>query len=192
MKHRIKIMKKHFRKTKGSDHKEYDQIVGKDIDHVISNSEHILGVVNEDVSKPITIVAPLTGTDRQVKYKLTNIDKERRVDFDYALISTIFFGAKRLYIHQTALDVITGSTEWYAATEVAYQDIMLVETTFGHTGHKSEISFAGVELGLANGDNLELLLRVHYSGNDVTSETLITPKERYILDTLKKAVRESK
>lgn len=192
MKQRIKVMKKHFRKALGKDHKDFDQIVGKDIDHAIINSEHILGIINEDVSKPITLFAPNTTTDRLVKYKLTEVDKERRVDFDYALVTTLFFGAKRLYIHQTSLDIITGTSEYFLATEVAYKDITVVETAFGHVGDKDDISFAKVILGLSNGNEIELLLRVHYLTKDVTTEDLITKKERYILDTLKKAIRETK
>lgn len=193
MKNRNKLMMKHFKKTNGHENRHMEELILADNENAIARAKEFVGIDNEEYSEPIVIVTPYTTTNRKVKFRTTKIDKTVRIDYDYALVNTIFLGERTLFYHQSAIDYLTGRVEKDLAIEVAYNDIVKTEVFIGYDNPaKPRLRVVLLNLSLVNGTVIDIPLRNHYLFESNLQLDLMNETEKYIINTIKKAIRTVK
>lgn len=193
MKKRNKLMKKHFKKTDGRENKKIEQVIASDTEEALKRAQIISGLEDVEFSNPIVIVTPNTNTDRKVRFRTTKVSGEVRVDYDYALLTTLYFGDKTLFYHQSSIDYLSGVVDEDNAIEVGYKNIVKVKTFVGYDDPKKPLlKMVNLTLSLDNGETIEIPLRNQYLFSDGSSAELLTEKEAYIIRAIKNAIRSVK
>lgn len=193
MKKRNKLMKKHFKTTNGKENHKMEQLIKEDNEQAIERAKLVVSLENEGYSEPIVIVTPNTSTKRKVRFRTTKVDHTIRVDYDYALVTTLFLGGRSLFYHQSSIDYLIGAVESDVAYEVGYTDIVKVETFIGYDNpNNPKLRVVMLTLGLANATTITIPLRNHYIFDKTEKNEILTEKEQYIIHTIKKAIRTVK
>lgn len=193
MKNRIKLMKKYFKKKNAHDNHKAFEFITADTNKAILRAKEIISFETEEYSEPITIVTPNTNEDNKVRFRVIHSEETTRVDYDSAVFTTIFFGARTLFIHKTTMDFIDGFIEEDVSKELAYEDIVCVGTFLGYDDPQDPLlSILNLSLNLVNGTSIDIPLRKHYLFNDNELAEILTEKEQYIVQTIKKSIRSMK
>lgn len=195
MKNRIKLMKKYF-KSKSVEEKELvTQYFEEDIQSVLDRAPILLGVLEEGVSKPLIIVTPNAFYEGgNIRFKVVRVSKdEHRIDFDQALVTSIYLTTESLYYHQASINHNNGLIDFDIAGELNLFDVTHIETILDYDNPVNpRISKLILRLNLVDGSDIEFYLRHHFLHEEYQLDSLITEDEAYIIDTIKTAIRNSK
>lgn len=194
MKKRIKLMKKYFKKKQGHESKHALEFIEADIDAALLRANALIGVDEEVLSEPLIISSPDSlSRDSKVKYRITINKDGNRIDYDQALITSIYLSNESLFYHETKVDHITGLVSYDIAGELNLFDILHIETIIEYEqlmNYKTYKVF--LKLNLVDGNDLAFFLRQQFIYDGVEEEGILTEDESYIIKTIKQAVRLSK
>jgi len=184
-----KIVNKHFKKSTGKLNKEVTNVINNDIEDALKRADLLLA--DNKVSEPI-IIKTADTTHENVRFRLTKRERhEFDVEFDHTLLTVLYFGANDLTYYQTSINHVTGHVFEDVLGVVKYKDI--VNNEFMITNDYDEkldttISKLNVLLSLKDGDTINLTLRNHHEYNEDKYPNLLTTDEKYVIDTLKRAI----
>lgn len=190
MKNRNKIMKKHFGKISGKIEEKAKLIIEEDLIKAGNRARQLLDLENLVVSNPL-IVRTASNFNHKTKYRINLLKDSSHLDYDQSLVTTIFLGTKELYYHEVLVNHQDGKISNDVAGEVSYKDITHVEVVIDSNEARSKVNVITVELilNLINGTSLVFNLRTHYLYNESEYPELLLEEERYVVNTIKEAIR---
>lgn len=195
MKRRIKLIKKYFKSKSLVENNDVTNFLEEDIENVLSRAYTLIGIDEDEVSKPLVIITPSAFYDGgKVKYRIIKKDDDNfRVDYDQSLVTSIYLTNESLYYHQASVNHNNGFIDFDIAGGLNLFDVTHTETILDYDDPvKPKISQLILRLNLVNGSNIEFYLRDHYLHDDYLLETLLTEDEAYIINTIKAAIENSK
>ncbi|WP_026391814.1 hypothetical protein [Haploplasma modicum] len=193
MNNRIKVMKKHFGKISGEVDEAATKIIEEDLLIAGNRAKQLLDLENLEVSKPF-VVRTASNFNHKTKYRINLLNDAQHLDYDQSLVTTIFLGTKALYYHGVIVNHQDGKIYNDVAGEVRYNDVTHVEVVIDSSESRSKVNVITVELilNLINGTSLVFNLRTHYLYHESEYPELLLEKERYIINTIKEAIRSAR
>lgn len=188
MKNRKKLMDKHFKKNTGKPDDKVTEIINEDIDQALIRANMLIG--DKTISEPIIIKTADTEFEN-VRFKLSKEDDDFNVEYDKSLVTALYLGAHDLTFFQTKIDHTTGHVGQDALAVVKYRDIVNNELFITNDYNEkldTVVSKVIIELSLKDGDMLVISLRNHHEFTNDKYPNILTDDERYVVDTLKKAI----
>lgn len=189
--HRIKLIKKFFKKKTGNLDVEVTDIINADIENAIFRAKSLL--LEDEMSEPLVLRAPNFENDK-LKYRLHH-DRDNNVfevNYSDSLLSILFLGKDRLFYYQTEIDHVTGKFHLEETGNIKYEDVLNIEVKIDNEISNKNMplhSEVNLQLRLKNNSLLEFNLRNHYSFNEEAYPAVLTEDEAYIVKTIKDAIR---
>lgn len=194
MKNRIKLMKNYFKKDSGKENDKALEFIQADIEAALVRAKALSNVEDDNLSQPLIISTPDSfSTDKKVKYRVITGEEDNYVNYDKALITSVYLSNQVLYYHETTVDHITGLVSYDVAGELNLFDVLHMETIVEYDevmGHKTFRVY--LKLNLVDGNSMTLHLRQHFMQDGAAIKELLGKDEEYIIKTIKQAVRLSK
>lgn len=189
MKKRIKLVNKYFQKNKVKPNEEVNELLNEDIEKAVERAKAFIG--SKKVSKPIILRTPNLNHNN-LKFKLTKTDEseEFEVEYNNTLLTVIFLGENDLNYHQIEIDHVTGHLGDDIIGEVKYDEISNTELVITNTQENKNTTLSKVsfDMHLRSNGTLSFELRNHYAYDEDKYLNVLTEKEQYIVDTLKRAI----
>lgn len=195
MKKRIKVMKKYFNKKSGLVNEKIKQFFQEIDNNNQLRANKLLGIEDENVSKPLIITTPNLSKASNLKYRIADLGNNKfDVQYNHAIINTIYFGETTIFYHQSAVNFLSGKIEEDFTGEVSLYDIVQVQTSlaFDSKNEEQKVTELSLYLNLIDGDQIVFPLRRHFVIDGYDYPEILTEKENYVINTIKKAVRTLK
>lgn len=195
MKKRIKVMKKYFNKKSGQVNEQIEQFFEEIHSSNKLRSAVLLGIENENVSKPLVITTPNLSKESSLKYHVANLGENKfDVQYNYAIINTIYFGETTMFYHQASVSFLSGKVEEDFTGEISLYDVVQVQTSLTYDTKNKDLKVTELSLilNLIDGDEIVFPLRRHYMSDGYNYPEILTEKENYVVNTIKNAVRSLK
>lgn len=194
MKQRTKLMKKYFKKRSGQEDHSVQSLLAETMQEAQKRAKKLLCIEDVKVSKPLVISMPDLGKGRKLQYRITKLENDQYiVHYNYAVFSTIYFSEDTLFYHNAIVNNLTGKVDADITGEISLYDIIHIETSLTYdTYNGTPSSLLTLTLNLVDGDHISFPIRKHILLDDYTYPELLTKEERYVIETIKKAVRSVK
>lgn len=189
MKKRIKLMNKFFSKNKVKPNEEVTQFINEDIENAVLRAKTFIG--SKKVAKPLVLITPNVNHPK-LKFVLTKTKEDEEFDVVYnnTLLTIIFLGEKDLNYHQLLINHTSGDISDDIIGEVKYDNISNTELEITNTQENKGTTLSTVtfDLHLVGNGTLSFDLRNHYAFDEERYLNILTEKEQYVVDTLKRAI----
>ncbi|VEU80896.1 hypothetical protein [Haploplasma axanthum] len=190
MENRIKIMKKYFRKLKGKENNKVEGLINETTTRALERAKKVLCIENHKVSKPLVISAPNLNHSSKLKFRVTEVNKEHRIDYNNAILTTIFFDENTLFYHKAEVNYITGHVDVDFAGVIKLNDIKHLQVKIDYDDPKEpKVSNLTLRLDLTGGNSIAFSLRDHFLFDGYNYPDVLTEKERLVIQTIQKAIR---
>jgi|GEM_PF-4275518 len=191
MSERIKTMKNYFDKLSSKKDNKIEDLINDTTTKVLQRAKKILCITNHKVSEPLMISSPNFKDMKNLKFKSTKLENGYRIDYNFAVLTSIFFDEKTLFYHKAEVDYITGEADVDLAGQVKLKDIvhMEVKSSYDNTRGEVKVSNLTLKLDLVGGFSINFVLRDHFLFADNPLEGVLTSKERQIIQTIQAAIR---
>ncbi|MDY0278079.1 MAG: hypothetical protein RBQ97_08340 [Acholeplasma sp.] len=194
MKNRVKVLKKYFRKLRGVKNEAVETFIQETTEEALLRSKKLLCLVDTKISNPIVISTPNTEGRNDIKFRITKMeDGSYRVDYDHAVLTTLFLSSQGLFYHQAIVNYYSGKVTADLTGEIDLCDISHVQTELTCQDKEDpKYSSLVLKLHIVDGSSILIPLRKHYMYDGYQYPEVLTEKERYIIETIKTAIRLAK
>ncbi len=195
LKNRDRWVTKYFKKSLGQSDEKYEGFVDGDYEKAISRSLQLSSLEKKDYRSSVLIAIPAPFKENgDVKFRFDHkYDGTFTLNYNQALITILFFGAKSLFYYKVKMDHHTGNVKDDLTGEFNFADVVHLKTELRHENiNRHQHLVLDIIISLSNGENISVNLRNHRIHANYNLTTLLTETETKTLDLIKKKVRDAK
>lgn len=194
LKKRTKLMTKYFKKNRGKEVLEANAYILEDIENAINRAEDL---IDEDgnYSEPLVILTPeVLYEEDKLSYRVTETEEGNFIiHHNQSLITSLFLTNQTMFYHKANINHINGKFDNELVGDLSLFDIVHIQTSLDMEETKDlNIFKVFLTLNLVDGDTVTFNLRKEIVDDVNDFDTSLNEDEKYIIKTIRKAVRQSK